>query len=88
MFIQGEAVGNLNLNMQMNYTYCIIKKIASVILFEKKRAEILNKNRALMSEELNKKQTNEKTTSFSGVLTSNYLFCRKYTKLLIWLFLM
>lgn len=40
-----------------------------------------------MSEELNK-QTNEKTTSFSGVLTSNYLFCRKYTKLLIWLFLM
>lgn len=72
MFIQGEAVGDLNLNMQMNYTYCIIKKIANVTLFEKKRAEILNKNRALMSEELNKKQTNEKTTSFSGVLTSIY----------------
>lgn len=60
MFIQGEAVGDLNLNMQMNYTYCIIKKIASVTLFEKKRAEILNKNRALMSEELNKKEIIEK----------------------------
>lgn len=58
-------MGDLNLNMQMNYTYCIIKKIASVTLFEKKRAEILNKNRALMSEDIKNKQM-KKLPHFQG----------------------